>query len=65
MRPCRPIYERVGGVGVPDICVLRDPTFPAKKQTIRVSLGRGTLNTYAKFQGLSLKTAVDIRTFLR
>ena len=42
-----------------DIWVLRGPTFPAKKpktkKPIRKRLGRGTLNTWAKSQGLSQK----------
>ena len=46
-----------------DIWVLRDPTFLVKKK--RKRLGRGTLNTGAKFQGLTLKNGVDIWTFVR
>ena len=36
--------------------VFRDPTFSAKKyeKNVRKRLGRGTLNTCAKFQGLLL-----------
>ena len=48
-----------------DIWVLRDPTFPAKKNKNPKRLGRGTLNTCAKIQGLSLKNGVDIWTFVR
>ena len=36
-----------------DIWILRDPTFSAgEKKNIREGLGRGTLNTCAKLQGL-------------
>ena len=48
-----------------DIWVLRDPTFPAKKNKNPKRLGRGTLNTCAKIQGLSLKNGVDIWNFVR
>ena len=39
---------------LPDTLVLRDPTFPAKKQSkhIRKGLDRGTLKTCPDFQGL-------------
>ena len=53
-----------------DVWVLRDPRFPAKKKNkkpekpIRKKLGRDTLNTCAKFQGLSLKNGVDTLTFV-
>ena len=45
-----------------DIWVLRDPTFPATKEKkhIRNGLSRGTWNTCAKFQGVSLKNGVDM-----
>ena len=50
-----------------DIGVLRNPTFSAKKnkteKLIRNRLGRGTLNTCAKFQGLTLNNGVDILEF--
>ena len=50
-----------------DIWVLGGPTFSAKKKegkkNIRKGLGKGTLNTCAKFQGLTLKNGVDIWTF--
>ena len=36
-----------------------------KQKPIRKRLGKGTLNTCAKFQGLTLKKAVDIWTFVR
>ena len=48
-----------------DICVLRDPTFPAKKKNVRKGLGRGTLKTCAKYQVLSLKNGADIWAFVR
>ena len=50
-----------------DIWVLRDPTSPAKKkkEKRRTRLGKGTLNTCAKFQGLTLKNGMDIWTFVR
>ena len=54
-----------------DIWVLRDPKFSAKetinkkKKSIRQRLGKGTLNTCAKFQGPTLKNGVDIWTFVR
>ena len=54
---------------VRDILVLRDPTFSAKnKQTKKPAskkIGKGILNTCAKFQGLTLKNGVDIWTFVR
>ena len=64
MCPCRAFYEwgfflffsRDIGVlvFVWDVWVLRDPRFPAKKKKEKKGerLGRGTLNTCAKFQGL-------------
>ena len=36
-----------------------------RKKNIRKRLGKGILNTYAKFQGLTLKNAVDIWAFVR
>ena len=54
-----------------DIWVLRDPKVSSKKtknktkKAISKKLGRGTLNTCAKFKGLTLKTGVDIWTFVR
>ena len=50
-----------------DILVLRDPRFAAEKKTKHIPkrLGRGTLNTCAKIQGLSLKNGVDIWSFVR
>ena len=48
-----------------DIWVLRDPIFSAEKKQNRKRLGRSTLNTCAKFQGLALKNGVDISTFVR
>ena len=49
-----------------DIWVLKRPhIFGEKKKNIRKRLGKGTLNTYAKFQGLTLKNGVDISTFVR
>ena len=36
-----------------------------KIKNIRKGLGRRTLNTCAKFQGLSLKNGMDIWTFVR
>ena len=36
-----------------------------KKEKRRTRLGKGTLNTCAKFQGLTLKNGVDIWTFVR
>ena len=52
---------------VRDIWVLRDPTYPAEIMggKNRQRLDRGTLNTCAKFQGLSLKNGVDIWTLVR
>ena len=38
----------------------KTPTNPIRKR-----LGRGTLNTYAKLQGQTLKNGVDIGTFVR
>ena len=53
-----------------DIWVLRDPTFSAnknknKKKTFVKRLSKGTLNTCAKFQVLTLKSGVDIWTYVR
>ena len=36
-----------------------------KKEKRRTRLGKGTLNTCAKFQGLTLKNGMDIWTFVR
>ena len=36
-----------------------------QQQNIRIRLGKGTLNTCAKIQGLALKNGVDIWTFER
>ena len=36
-----------------------------KKKSIRKRFGRGTLNTYAKIHGQTLKNAADIWTFVR
>ena len=36
-----------------------------KKKKHRTRLGKGTLNTCAKFQGLTLKNGVDIWTLVR
>ena len=41
------------------------PHFRRKKKNIRERLGKGTVSTCAKFQGLTLKNGVDIRTFAR
>ena len=49
--------------------IFGDPTFSAiknkNKKPIRKRLGKGTLNTCTKFQGLTLKNGVDIWTFVR
>ena len=51
------------------LCLKRPHIFGEKKQEknvyIRKRLGKGTLNTCAKFQGLTLKNGVDIWTFVR
>ena len=48
--------RRLGFVFLLDIWVLKNPIFPAEKETFRQRLGRGTSNTCAKCQSLvSLK----------
>ena len=44
--------------------VLRDPTFPAKKTNTRKGLGRSTLNTCEKVQGLFQKMVLTTVVFL-
>ena len=75
MCPCRAFYDSflftpasyLGFYTFWDIWVLMDPTFPAKNKTKNICkrLGRGTLNTCAKIQGLCLKNDVDIWTLMR
>ena len=50
------------------ISVLRDPTLSAtttKTKPYSKSLGKGTLNTCTKFQGVTLKSGVDTWTLFR
>ena len=44
---------------------ISDEKIKKKKKSIRQRLGKGTLNTCAKFQGPTLKNGVDIWTFVR
>ena len=55
-----------GFVFFEDIWGLRQPIFSSEKKTnIRKRLGKGTFNTRAEVQGLTLKNGVDIWTFVR
>ena len=75
MCPCRAFHEWVFVLFFfpPDIWVFvffwifGSEGIPHFQQNILISkrLGRGTLNTCAKFQGLSLKNGVDIWTVVR
>ena len=47
------------------LCLKETPHFRRKKKKIGERLGRGTLNTWAEFQGLTLKNGVDIWTLVR
>ena len=70
MCPCRAFYEffffdqTFGAFLGGDIGLLRDPTFPANKtHTPSYKARHWNIKHGCKFQGLSLKNAVDIGTF--
>ena len=75
MCPCRPFIDFFccfffrpifGFCVLGEYLGLKGPhIFAGKKTHIRKELGRATLNTCAKFQGLTLKNGVDIRRFVR
>ena len=44
---------------------LKESHISGEKKNIRKGLGRGTLNTCAKLEGLSLQNGVDIWAFVR
>ena len=78
MSPCQSVTERcfccffspknVSFLFWGDIWVIRNPRFPTKKKgknTLRERVDRGSKNSCAKFQDLSLENVVNILTFMR